>query len=401
MDRGTLKLSVEQAPGEKLGTDSVSTGADENRFSEGLVEKEAATPLTRPTVPSWTSGLDTWAGRQWTRAQVKRFSQAYADYGNDWETIAKVVESHTRSDCKELASFLGFEMDRNYKSRGRAVEAHPEEPKRIEIPSSMSQHRPKTAKSKVDGSEPVSERISSFKTKAEQDLDSLDLKPAHKRQATVAEMEAEEKRGVWWSSEEEKILTDAVSKYGNDWDQVQRLIPSRSQKQCARKARRLGVYIPHHSGVLWTDEENERLEQAMRDHGTDWTMVAKDVRTKSKAQCRRKVEGLGLQADDSNGILWSPEEDDRLVAAVGKFGNSWENVAKMVGSRTLTGCQHRVKVLGLKVEGRKRVLWTPEEEDLLRNAVLKYGNKWALVANEMPNRSLATCRTKAYKMKLR
>jgi hypothetical protein len=79
---------------------------------------------------------------------------------------------------------------------------------------------------------------------------------------------------------------------------------------------------------------------------------------------------------------FSPAEDDRLRASVGRHGTKhWDAIAIDVGNRTSRQCWDRWHFY-LDPEIKKGE-WTPEEEEYLISRVDELGQKWAIIGNEL------------------
>ena len=97
---------------------------------------------------------------------------------------------------------------------------------------------------------------------------------------------------------------------------------------------------------------------------------------------------------------WSSFEDQRLIAAVSRFGlDNWSHVASFVGNgRTRAQCAQRWnRGLDPRIS---RDHWSPEEEQKLLILIEnKNGKGWTHIANEMGNRSDVQCRYHYLQMK--
>ncbi|CAH8356377.1 unnamed protein product [Eruca vesicaria subsp. sativa] len=89
---------------------------------------------------------------------------------------------------------------------------------------------------------------------------------------------------------------------------------------------------------------------------------------------------------------WTPEEDETLRQAVVKFnGKSWKKIAEFFPDRTEVQCLHRwQKVLNPDlIKGP----WTQEEDEKIIELVEKYGpTKWSIISNSLPGRIGKQCR---------
>jgi len=94
-----------------------------------------------------------------------------------------------------------------------------------------------------------------------------------------------------------------------------------------------------------------------------------------------------------SGFKWTPDEDELLTEAVKKFGDkNWTAVASMLGSlRTGQQCLHRwQKTLNPTI---RRGRWEQEEDNLLAMAVRAYGaGNWRLIQKHVPGRTDVQCR---------
>jgi len=89
---------------------------------------------------------------------------------------------------------------------------------------------------------------------------------------------------------------------------------------------------------------------------------------------------------------WEASEDQKLMDMVKKYGDkNWQLVASFLVNRTGQQCLHRwQKTLNPTI---KRGKWTPEEDQLLREAVKLYGTgNWVKVQFAVSGRTDVQCR---------
>ena len=94
----------------------------------------------------------------------------------------------------------------------------------------------------------------------------------------------------------------------------------------------------------------------------------------------------------SNRGKWLPEEDQLLREAVMKYdGKNWKKIADLIPDRTDVQCLHRwQKVLR---PGLIKGPWTKEEDDCVIECVVKFGLKsWSTVASKLKGRLGKQCR---------
>ncbi|KAF9916291.1 hypothetical protein BX616_004128 [Lobosporangium transversale] len=99
----------------------------------------------------------------------------------------------------------------------------------------------------------------------------------------------------------------------------------------------------------WTSQEEEILLEAVRDLSSEnWHAVAMKVPGRNAKQCMQKWQ---TDLDPRiNRQPWTAEEDEKLVEAYHTFGNSWQQIAKMVETRTWYQCYNRVRAKSVKTK---------------------------------------------------
>jgi hypothetical protein len=91
-----------------------------------------------------------------------------------------------------------------------------------------------------------------------------------------------------WTVEEGAKLTEAVSKLGYEWPAVAALVPGRTHRQCRQRwVESLDPAITRNR-VKWTEEEDRKLTEAVTKLGNDWIQVALLVPSRTNLQCRKR-----------------------------------------------------------------------------------------------------------------
>jgi hypothetical protein len=87
---------------------------------------------------------------------------------------------------------------------------------------------------------------------------------------------------------------------------------------------------------------------------------------------------------------WTKEEDDIIVEAVGKFGKNWDKVAECIENGTVvSGRQCKDHWYHVIVNDKKP--WSESEKSILREAVEKHGEDWDEVSREVVTRTAQQC----------
>ncbi|XP_074585476.1 transcription repressor MYB4-like [Curcuma longa] len=85
--------------------------------------------------------------------------------------------------------------------------------------------------------------------------------------------------------------------------------------------------------------------------------------------------------------LWSPEEDEKLVEHITKYGHgSWTSVPKLAGLQRC-GKSCRLRWINYLRPDLKRGTFSQEEEDLIVQLHEVMGNKWSQIAARLPGRT--------------
>ena len=173
-------------------------------------------------------------------------------------------------------------------------------------------------------------------------------------------------------------------------EETSRLKLTRSVEDFEAKAKQIDKMIKNETSYenLLLKFQNDKAAISTLDYIHSILKVKSRPIQKSKAK-RYSINGR-LQARN-----WSKNEDNRLIAAIHKYGLTnvnWQKVANFVGNnRTPSQSSQRwYRSLDPKID---RSPWTEQENKLLFQLVEIHGDKaWKIVAEKMGTRSDVQCR---------
>lgn len=86
------------------------------------------------------------------------------------------------------------------------------------------------------------------------------------------------------------MLVSAVENYGHHWFQVAKVLPGRTDDQCAKRWRE--NLDPSISREPWTKEDDELLMKTYEDIGKRWKDLASRFEGRPPVHCRNRVQSL-------------------------------------------------------------------------------------------------------------
>lgn len=142
----------------------------------------------------------------------------------------------------------------------------------------------------------------------------------------------------------------------------------------------------------WTKKEEKALKEVVEKHdGYDWAAIANELDTQRTASQCFQVYQRKLNADMSRS-KWTPEEDQLLHEAVMAYGEGdWQAVAACLDNRTGQQVLHRwCKSINPAIRSGR---WDRDEDVALLAAVRLYGvGQWTKIAKHVPGRTDVKCR---------
>lgn len=140
--------------------------------------------------------------------------------------------------------------------------------------------------------------------------------------------------------------------------------------------------------VQWTEDEVTELRSKMSRSKTStpsWEEIAATLPGKTADQCIAKWEELRKIDQIKGKGSWTPEEDEILLQKRMLYGRKWAKIAAHLPGRHGKQCRERY-VNHLDPNLRKGE-WTDDEEAILIALHEHHGNRWAVIARQLPGRS--------------
>lgn len=150
------------------------------------------------------------------------------------------------------------------------------------------------------------------------------------------------------------------------WDVICSKFSNKSRNPKDLKKRWTGSLNPNVKKGRWTKEEDELLLKSYKKHGAHWMAVAMEIEGRTEDQCaKRYVEVLDPSSKERL-REWTQEEDLLLISKVKQYGTRWRCICKEMDSRPSLTCRNRWrKIITTVIRG--------QAPDIIVNAV--YENK--------------------------
>lgn len=141
-----------------------------------------------------------------------------------------------------------------------------------------------------------------------------------------------------WTKEEDNFLLSEVRKYKGrqlKWKEIS-LVIKRSANKCYSRFRQIN---PNLKKGCWSDEEEHQLLYLLSKHGKKWSLIEKEMKSRSGKQIRHHY--LNVIDQSSNRDPFTSEEDAKIIVLYKKFGCKWKQISSFFENRTSDSIKSR------------------------------------------------------------
>ena len=133
----------------------------------------------------------------------------------------------------------------------------------------------------------------------------------------------------------------------------------------------------------WVPEEDKKLINLARNFNErKWKEISQSFPGKNALQCFSRYKRI---KPGVNKGPWKPEEDNKILKLIEKFGKKWSKISNII--KTRNGKQIRDRYLNILAPNLNKKKFTIQEDIKLIKLYKIYGNKWAKIKEFFKNRT--------------
>ncbi|CAD8118805.1 unnamed protein product [Paramecium sonneborni] len=154
----------------------------------------------------------------------------------------------------------------------------------------------------------------------------------------------------------------------------------------------------------WSAQEDQQLQLAIQQHGSNWIQIAASLMNRNPSQCAQRWKRI-KPSDLKKRKPFSIKEDQIILELVSKYTKNWGKIAQYLPEKTSKQIRERyINKLNPQIKFEP---FTEEEDQIIINAYREIGSKWSKIQdlligrpeNMIKNRFYSYLRQKFLKIK--
>jgi myb proto-oncogene protein len=134
---------------------------------------------------------------------------------------------------------------------------------------------------------------------------------------------------------------------------------------------------------IWSKEEDRLLvSHVQTQNRRTWKKIAQQLSNKTPYQCSLRYRSINPNISKG---AWKSEEDSKILEGIRLYGKKWNMIAITLPTRNAK--QIRDRYINYLDPHIKQGNFTVDEDILIMDLHVRYGNKWAKIHKYLPNRS--------------
>jgi hypothetical protein len=114
-----------------------------------------------------------------------------------------------------------------------------------------------------------------------------------------------------WSSEEDAKVMDYIKIHGTKWSNIAKLIEGRSGKQV--RDRYLNVLMPNIKRTDWTEDEDEIISRLFVEIGPQWCKISDSLKGRTEAQVKNRYYTYLKKMSEGKIVVTRPKKNQKVL----------------------------------------------------------------------------------------